>query len=887
MSQTATVKPQNSEVGNSTSIGVPILFAITLFVSALLLFLVQPMIAKMILPFLGGSPAVWNTCQVFFQAVLLIGYTYAHVSTGWMGVRKQGWLHMGVMLIPLAVLPLSLRDWAPPNGDPVEWLWWIFLLLSVSVGLPFFILSTTAPLLQRWFTETGHPSARDPYFLYAASNMGSMLALLGYPSLVEPFIPIRITAPGEGNPWASQVNLWAIGYCCLLGLLVACRIAVAMSARGRTKTSDGPDLSVVDVVPAKAANVAAPLTMGTRLRWIALAFVPSSLMLGVTTYLTLDIAAIPLLWVIPLSIYLLSFILVFARWPQSLHMVSVALMPLLILLIIFLLESGGRPSVGKTIMLYLGALFVVAMMCHGELARTKPEPSRLTEFYLLMSVGGVLGGLFNGIAAPLLFHDVIEHKLAMVFACFLLPAIGNQSSLLTERLFGLRPNRVRGVIVDLAAGILLGCVAYGLLEFNSTSGGGAEAHPVGYKVWESMQQASVNASNFVNSAANLSVKYILRRPDAAHIVLVRPRKLLTICLYGLPILACFIFATRPLRFGTAVTCFVIASSIFDNGLSIRGHQIAVAHEEMPLFQDRSFFGVLKVVEEEDEPYPAHSLYHGTTLHGMQYMNPELQDVPITYYYRNGPVGQAFKAARQLSPHKKLAVIGLGSGTTACYGEKGDTLTYYEIDNLVRSIATNPAYFTFLTNCEKRGCPIDIIMGDARQQMVKAEDHSYDMIIVDAFSSDAIPVHLLTKQAVEMYFKKLAPHGYLLVHISNRYLNLTPVVARIAEKLDVPSVKQYDTDTIPYPGKTSSDWIVLAKEDADLLPLLAGQPALDRWSKSPPFVGVWPVLGFLLPATEVEDFINSEKPMWKPLELDDRVGLWTDDYSNLLRVFDMH
>ena len=885
MSQTATVKQQNSEVGHSTSVAVPILFAITLFVSATLLFLVQPMIAKMILPFLGGSPAVWNTCQVFFQAVLLIGYTYAHVSTGWMGVRKQGWLHMGVMLIPLAVLPLSLRNWDPPNGDPIQWLWWIFLLLSVSVGLPFFILSTTAPLLQRWFTETGHPSARDPYFLYAASNVGSMLALLGYPSLVEPFIPVR----GEGNPWASQINLWAIGYCGLLVLLVACRIAVGMSARGRAKSSD--DLGIPDVVPAKEAIKAAPLTMGTRLRWIALAFVPSSLMLGVTTYLTLDIAAIPLLWVIPLSIYLLSFILVFARWPLSLHMVSVAMMPLVILLIVFLLESGGHPSVGNTILLYLGALFVVAMMCHGELARTKPEPSRLTEFYLLMSVGGVLGGLFNGIAAPLLFHDVIEHKLAMVFACFLLPAIGNQSSLLTERLFGLKPNRVRGVIVDLAAGVLLGCVAYGLLQFNATAGGGEKTHPISYKIWESAHKASVEVSKFVNSAASLTVKYVFRRPDAGNIDLVTSQRLLTICLYGLPILICFIFATRPLRFGTAVTCFVIASSIFDSGLTVNGYQVARAHAAIPLFQDRSFFGVLKVIEEDDDVYLSHSLLHGTTLHGMQYFDPDhpkVEDMPITYYYRNGPVGQAFKAARELYPHKNMAVIGLGSGTTACYGQKGDTLTYYEIDNLVRSIATNPKYFTFLTNCEKRGCPVDIIMGDARLQMKKAKDHSYDMIIVDAFSSDAIPVHLLTKQAVEMYFQKLAPHGYLLIHISNRYLKLAPVVARIAEKLDVPAVKQWDmeADTIAYPGKTPSDWIVLAKEDADLLPLLAGQPPLDRWAKSPPFVGVWPVLGFLLPEKEVEKFINQEKAMWKPLELNDRVGLWTDDYSNLLRVFDM-
>jgi hypothetical protein len=304
-----------------------------------------------------------------------------------------------------------------------------------------------------------------------------------------------------------------------------------------------------------------------------------------------------------------------------------------------------------------------------------------------------------------------------------------------------------------------------------------------------------------------------------------------------------------------------------------------------LHQKRSFFGVLKVVDEEDEPFPAHALYHGTTLHGMQYTLPEWEDEPITYYYRSGPVGQAFKAARSLAPNKRIAVIGLGSGTTACYGQKGDTLTYYEIDYLVRDIATNPEYFTFLKRCQERGCPIDIKMGDARLELRKAEDHCYDMIIVDAFSSDAIPVHLLTKQAVEMYFDKLAPHGYLMIHISNRYLKLAPVVARIAESLHVSAVKQYDDATVGYYGKTASDWIVLTKDEKDLKPLLAGQPSLEEWSKSPPFVGVWPVLGYLVPSEKVQEFIDDEKPIWRPLKLRDDVGLWTDDYSNLLRVFE--
>jgi hypothetical protein len=874
MSQTVTQKPASAVVEETGSIGVPILFAVTLFVSALLLFLVQPMIAKMILPFLGGSPAVWNTCQVFFQAVLLVGYTYAHVSTGWLGVRNQGWMHLLLMFAPLAVLPLSLRNWEPPGGDnPVGWLWWLFLLLSVSVGLPFFILSTTAPLMQRWFTETGHPSARDPYFLYAASNFGSMLALLGYPTLVEPYIPVR----GSENVWANQINLWAVGYGVLLVLLAACRIVVALSKPPDWKLSrEIFEISHKDMVekkPVQASPYTTTVSFGTRLRWVALAFVPSSLMLGVTTYLTLDIAAIPLLWVIPLSIYLLSFILVFARWPLFLHQTVLAVTPLLILLIIFMLESGTNPSVKWTIMLYLAALFLVAMTCHGELARTKPEASRLTEFYLLMSLGGVLGGLFNGLAAPLVFNDVIEHKVAMIMACFLIPSLTGDSSLFMERLFSLKPSKTRGVIVDLAFGLLLGCFAFGLLQFNSWARGVEDKHPHIYSAWKAMHSGSFEASDALRSSVAWIQEHILHRPGQVSAFNIRPNRILMIFLYGIPVLICYAFATRPLRFGTAVAAFVAASMLFDYGQATN-----------VLHQDRSFFGVLKVVDEEDEPFPAHALYHGTTLHGMQYTPLDMQDEPITYYYRSGPVGQTFRAARTIAPTKRIAVIGLGSGTTACYGQKGDTLTYYEIDNLVKKIATNPEYFTFLERCEKRGCPIDIKMGDARLELRKAPDHCYDMIIVDAFSSDAIPVHLLTKQAVEMYFDKLAPHGYLMIHISNRYLKLAPVVARIAEALHVAAVKQYDDATLGYAGKTASDWIVLTPDEKDLQPLLAGQPSLAEWSKSPPFVGVWPVLGFLVPSEKVHEFIDDEKPLWRPLKTEEKVGLWTDDYSNLLQVF---
>jgi hypothetical protein len=371
-------------------------------------------------------------------------------------------------------------------------------------------------------------------------------------------------------------------------------------------------------------------------------------------------------------------------------------------------------------------------------------------------------------------------------------------------------------------------------------------------------------------------------------VFITPYRVKVIFMYGSLILLCYAFATRPLRLGIAITCFVLASRLHDHGLTIPHVASLPAYASQPMYQSRSFFGVLRVEKELDpeDDFPIHSLRHGTTLHGMQYTNPALQDDPITYYFRRGPVGLAFRGAREIFPNKmNIAVIGLGTGTTACYAQKDDTLTYYEIDNLVRDIATNPKYFTFLENCEKRGCKPDIIMGDARLRLKDAKDGAYDIIVVDAFSSDAIPVHLITKQAVELYLSKLSPHGYLLIHVSNRYLHLAPVVGRIAENLGVAAVRQYD-DSIQgeeHRHKTASDWIVLTRNKADLKPLFDRQPELEEWSKSTPFVGVWPVLGYVVPSQQLQSYIKLEKAVWHPLTSEEGVGLWTDDYSNLLQV----
>src|SRR5215475_744698 len=375
-------------------IAVLLLYAVTMFVGATLLFVVQPMVGKMILPLLGGTPAVWSTCMVFFQAALLGGYAYAHTSSARLSLPRQMLLHLGLMLLPLAVLPLAVnpallrRGVANPILD-------VLLLLSLSVGLPFLVVSATAPLLQKWFSQTGHAAAGDPYFLYAASNLGSMLALLGYPTLIEPRLHLR----GEG--WLTQTRLWSGGYLVLLVLIALC--AFDLWRRGPIAPRAEPESPEEPPEP--------PPSGAQYFRWIVLAFVPSSLMIGATTYITTDIAAVPLLWVMPLAIYLLTFILAFGRW----H---------------FLL------------------LFLVALACHGELALSRPSSRHLTHFYLLLSVGGVLGGLFNGLLAPVVFHSLVEYPLVMALACFL---VG-----------GRRPARAwgpRAVALDIAVAVAVGIAA--------------------------------------------------------------------------------------------------------------------------------------------------------------------------------------------------------------------------------------------------------------------------------------------------------------------------------------------------------------------------------------------------------------------------------------------
>lgn len=750
-------------------------FAATLFLSALLLFLVQPMVAKLTLPLLGGTPAVWNTCMVFYQAVLLLGYLYAHVTSRWLGLRWQPWVHLAILLLPIFVLPISIVEWgAPPGADnPIPWL---LLVLSATVGLPFFAVSTTAPLLQRWFANTSHPAASDPYFLYGASNLGSMIALLGYPLVMEPTFRL-----------AEQSWVWSVGYGIFVAMIGGCVVLLWRSTRHAHAMDDA---ATRDAFPANPFEIRitpltsphSRITLSRRLRWIALSFVPSSLLLGFTTYLTTDIAAVPLLWVAPLALYLLTFILVFARKPPLPHAILVSLMPIVVLPLLVLLIGRAYEPFWLVLPVHLIGFFVISMVCHGELAADRPDPVHLTEFYLLLSAGGVLGGLFNALVAPLVFSSVLEYPLVVVLSAFLLPWGDLQRK---ER---------RWKWDDLC--IPLALVGLGI---------------AGLKVLGEISPTI--------STGTLS-------DDRRFLGLVGVMAVLSYPSVG-----------RPVRFGL---CLAAVTAI---GLGSTALLEDVLHEE------RSFFGVHRVKlshRGETTRYQFHELVHGNISHGLQNIDPARRREPLAYYHRRGPLGQIFAMLKeQRSTSAPIAVVGLGSGAIACYLETGQSLTYYEIDPAVERIAHNPSLFTFLGDA--RG-PVNVVLGDGRLTLASAENGQFGLVVVDAFSSDAIPLHLLTREALQSYLSKLRTDGVLVFHISNRYLALEPMLGDLAGDAKLTCLANLDvvTKDEEAEGKATSHYVVMARS-----PSYLGKLATDgRWHRVTARPG-------------------------------ERV--WTDDFSNILSV----
>jgi len=644
--------------------------AATIFLSAFLLFQVQPMVGKLVLPWFGGSAGVWTTCLLFFQTLLLLGYLYAHLVVRHLSHRNQVRLHGALLLLALLTLPLRLHPLFRPTGGS-EPLGRLLGLLLVTVGLPYLVLSTTGPLVQAWVARQG----RVPYRLFALSNLASMLALFTYPLLVEPFLPLK------GQSW-----LWSAGFAAFAVLVFT------LARRGGAEAPAAPVALVTTEAPGAAL----------KLLWVAFAAVPSVLLMAVTTHLSTNVAPIPFLWVLPLGLYLLSFILCFDSNRWYWRSLFLALLPVLLLLMTLTLHPDFRyldypwavlgraarwlVSVRGQVMLFSTGLFVACMVAHGELARRRPHPQFLTGFYLRLSLGGALGGIFVAWVAPRIFTTYLELPLG------------------------------------LAAAAALAAVALGWDEV-------AEGR------WHRTLAGSMGLA-----AAMLGLLAFHLDRDADHSTVAR---------------------------------------------------------------GRNFYGTLSVYDNPERTWRI--LTHGTISHGGQFLDPTRADQPSTYYSLESGVGLAI-ASLPDGP-RKLGVVGLGAGTLASYGRPGDQLRFYEINALVEPFARR--HFTYLNHGR---ATTEVVLGDARLSLEAEPPQGYDLLAIDAFSSDAIPVHLLTREAFALYFRHLKPGGVLAVHVSNRYLALQPVVRASVNALGK-QARVVDTESDQEEGNYSSTWVLVTQEDA--------------------------------------------------------------------------
>ena len=750
-------------------------FALAIFTGALLLFLGQPLVGKYILPWYGGGPGVWTACLLFFQGMLLLGYAYAHVLSTTLPPRRQAIVHGVLLVAALAFLPIAPgAQWRPREGDdPVRS---ILLLLGATIGLPYVVLSATGPLLQRWFSLV-RPAA-SPYRLYALSNAGSLLALLAYPALVEP----RLSRATQAGAWSAGMGIFTL-------LVGAC--AWGVWRRGGAATS----VAVDENAAGDAAGVASE--PGDAILWVMLPAIASVLLVATTTRLSQDVAAMPLLWVAPLAIYLVTFIVCFdhAAWYRRGPFAFLSALGVVVTWQI--LDAANTAPLKFQLVAHLATLFAVAMVCHGELYRLRPEPGRLTSYYLAVAAGGALGGLAVAVGAPAVFDD--DHELA-VGLWLMLVALGALSF----------RHRSRSIPLGVGTGTLVGVALVPWLRTWCTQG----------------QPLSAEAARFLPTAA----------PWVAGFAVV--------------FLACLcepwrLRLTCPWRPSAAAFVMLVAGAAGAAFARLSGHT-----GEAVVERSRNFYGSLEVLEPSvDDPRERYRLLvHGATTHGLQLLEPGMTRTPTTYYAPSSGVGRAIDSLDEddgwLQP-RRLGLVGLGTGTVAAYARRGDTLRIYEINPAIRDLARRR--FDFLDEC---GADVEVVMGDARLSMERelsaGRPQRYDVLALDAFSSDAIPLHLLTREAFVSYLSHLAADGILAVHISNRYVDLAPVVERLADHFDLAVVSVAD------PGGDdwwvySSTWMLLCR-DADVLErpgiAAAADPCGKGWGVplwTDDFASIWPLI----------------------------------------------
>ncbi len=684
-----------------------LLFATTLFFSAGLLFCVQPMVGRLLLPLLGGSPQVWSTCLVFFQGALLTGYTLAHLVATRLSVRWQAIVHTCGVAIPVVVLPIAIPETGLPVGvQGIGPALWVMSSLLVAVGLPFVALSMNGPLLQRWYSWSGAKDADDPYFLYAASNCGSLIGLLGYPLLAEPLLGTKV-----------QVQFWAWGYGAM-ALLVA-------ATAWRTATTVPADARVTEQKPIAA------IPLSRQARWLGYAAIPSSLLLGVTTFLTTDLAAIPLLWVIPLALYLLTWVATFSRRPWLSVAFTSRALPILVVGWLLLYLSEATEPAWALVSFHLLAFVAAALLCHGQLAADRPEPQHLTRFFLLTSLGGVVGGAFNALLAPLVLPDLWEYPLALLAACLALPGVQSRA---WRDLVG--PALVVGLALLLLAAV------------------------------DSIDMAAGPAR--------------------------------TIVTFGIPVLGAWLLVDRPIRFVLAAGALLLIAPLSP---SPSGEVVRT---------ERSFFGVQRVTVDASGRFD--QVVHGHTLHGRQWREPSKKCIPLAYYHHSGPLGDIVAARR--GRFGDVAMIGMGAGTMLNYKPSGARWLLVDIDPATWTLARER--FTFLRDCPAhqadRRSGTRELLADGRQAIADlAPERRFDAIVIDVFTSDAIPVHMLTREAFAIYLRHLRDDGILVFHASNRYLDVVAVLAAVAFDHGLKVRFRDDRATSREPGTEPSRWLVAARD----------------------------------------------------------------------------
>lgn len=723
------------------------IFAVAL--SAWLVFWMEPLYSKMLLPLFGGAPQVWIVALMFFQSVLLGGYLYAHALVRLPNVGHQGIVHGVFCLLAALFLPPVVGDVdvAAVTESPIRWILW---MLMGGIGVPLMVLSATAPLVQHWFSLSGHKDASDPYFLYAASNIGSFGALLSFPLVMEPQLTTQ-----------AQTGLWSVLFAiAMLSVLAGCYLVARQGDR------EAPETEASSRLPMRVDWL-------NRLHWIVLAAVPSSLLAGVTSLLTTDVAALPLLWVVPLMIYLGTYILAFANlrlMPDWLMrgLLGVSLAGLALAMIGAAGGSADYISDAGFMGLALIVQFLLSLACHRALYERRPAAQHLTGFYIAISAGGLLGGAFNAVVAPQLFTSVAEFPIALVLAVALSRQMGEAG--FPQSRYG------RGAVIALFASALVSLA------------------------WLLLNDATL-----------------------------RPTGWLFLCVLLV------LFMRVPWAMAAAAAMLFISIGVF-------------AERPGLIFAERNFYGTVRIYDRED----LRVLYHGTTIHGQQLRDPNRATERLSYYGVNSPISSVFDVFDPELSAARIGFFGLGAGSLSCLKKPGQFWRYYEIDPLIAKLATDENYFGFMPMCDADASLANgrVVLGDARQQLAVHSD-IYDLMVLDAFTSDAIPLHLLTKEAFELYLSRLTLDGLIAVHISNRHLDLRPAIGKMASHFGL-FVAQGDDDVELKEGEMGSRWLVLSRSEEKV------QRLLDA------------------PSSPVA---------WQSYAAPQDTRLWTDDYSNILLYVD--